>query len=176
LRRFRESEHDFADRFRAAVAKGDTETATRHAHSLKSVAENVGAHDVRDAAAELEWACAGPASQARREALLAVTIEHLDLVVSGLDTLDDVPDGGPTEATTAPLLEMLDELGALLEEADADAVELAHMIAKHPFGQAHAGVASRLLRHVEEYDYEAALDALRQLRDQATVEPRWRTR
>ena len=176
LRRFRESELDFGDRFRAALADADLETATRHAHSLKGVAGNIGAHDVRDAAAELETACADADGADGIELLLATTIDRLDLVCSGLDALGvpaaepvrealaEEPSEAPSAAPPAPL-DTLEELHALLEEGNADAVELAHVIAQHPFGLAHAELTSVMLHQVEAYDFDAALDTLKQWRD-----------
>ena len=73
------------------------ETANRHAHSLKGVAANIGAHGVRDAAAELEEACADCAAADRIEACLAFTIQRLDLVISGLEAVDEPPAGSGTD-------------------------------------------------------------------------------
>jgi len=172
LRRFRESELDFGDRFRAALADADLETAMRHAHSLKGAAGHIGAHDVVDAAAELEAACADADGADGIELLLATTIDRLDFVCSGLEALG-VPAAEPgreafADEPSAPPpapLDTLEELHALLEEGDADAVELAHAIAQHPFGLAHAESISVMLRQVEAYDFDAALDTLKQWRE-----------
>ena len=89
LKRFQESEADFAERFATAVASDDMETATRHAHSLKGVAGNIGAHELRDAAAELELALADAGAPDPIEQRLSVTIQQLDRVLTGLALADD---------------------------------------------------------------------------------------
>jgi polar amino acid transport system substrate-binding protein len=167
LKRFQESEADFADRFRRAVSDDDTESATRHAHSLKSVAGNIGAHDLHDAAGELERACTESETPERIETRLAVTIGRLDEVLLGLANDRDLLIEPPLEEPIASPLEMLDSLAALLRESDAEAVELAHAIARLPFARAHHDEVARLLRPIEAYDFDGALDALRSLRDLA---------
>ena len=71
-------------------------------------------------------------------------------------------------AVPAPL-KLLDQLGALLRESNGDAVEIAHELAQHPFGQSHDAAISSLLRHINEYDFDVALDVLGQLQQQSTV-------
>ncbi|MBW2695867.1 MAG: response regulator [Deltaproteobacteria bacterium] len=164
LRRFHESEADFADRFRAAVVDDDTDTATRHAHSLKSVAGNIGAHELQDAAAELERACTESEASERIETCLGVTIERLDEVLLGLANNANLPIEPQVEPIASPL-EMLDALAALLREGDAEAVELAQAIARLPLARAHQDEVAKLLRPIEAYDFERALDPLQRLRD-----------
>ena len=170
---------DFAERFATAVASDDLETATRHAHSLKGVAGNIGAHELRDPAAELELALADAGAPDRIEQRLSVTIQQLDRVLAGLALADDssaeaapetsVAGSAASAGSAAPIVpvELLDHLAALLEEHDAEAVELARAVAQHPFPHADHADISKLLRHVEEYDFDAALDSLRELRARA---------
>ena len=143
------------------------ETATRHAHSLKSVVGNIGAHGLQDAAAELERACTDSEAPERIEACLGGTIERLDEVLSGLASDAGLPIEPTVEEPTTSPLEMLDALAALLRESDAEAIELARAIARLPFARAHHNEVSRLLRPIEAYDFDRALDALGRLRDLA---------
>jgi len=167
LRRFQESERDFTDRFRAAVVDDDMETAKRHAHNLKSVAANIGARDLRGAAAELERACTESEAPERIEACHSVTSERLDEVLSGLANEPDLLIEPTVEEPITSPLEMLDALAALLRESDAEAVELAQVIGRLPFARANQDEVARLLRPIETYDFAGAIDALRRLRDLA---------
>ncbi len=88
LKRFAESEADFADRFRSALANDDREAATRHAHSLKGVAGNIGAAQLRQAASELEEACRQGSEPDDIKPQLATTLSHLEQVLDGLVAAD----------------------------------------------------------------------------------------
>jgi PAS domain S-box-containing protein len=57
LRTFLDRFNDFEAGFRAATVSDDAEAATREAHSLKGLAANLGMHELREAAHELEQAC-----------------------------------------------------------------------------------------------------------------------
>ena len=54
---FRDSETDFVQRFHAARAAGDAETAMRAVHDLKGEAGTLGMHGLQQAATALERAC-----------------------------------------------------------------------------------------------------------------------
>ena len=124
-------------------------------------------------------ALADASALGRIEQRLSVTIQQLDRVLAGLALADDssadaAPDtpvavSAASAVSAAPIVpvELLNHLAALLEEHDADAVELARAVAQHPRPQADQAAVSELVRHVEEYDFDAALDALRQLRARA---------
>jgi two-component system sensor histidine kinase/response regulator len=56
LRRFADSHADCSRRIRQSLASGDSETAERLAHTLKSVSATLGAVDVRVRAEQLEHA------------------------------------------------------------------------------------------------------------------------
>lgn len=70
MRMFRDRETDFAQRFRAARASGDTATAMRMAHDLKNVAGTLAVRGVHQAATELERACLDELDDAGLEPLL----------------------------------------------------------------------------------------------------------
>ena len=101
-----------------------------------------------------------------------MVIDRLGTVLTGLYALNDAMNK-PAEdkaviAVTAPL-KLLDQLGALLKESNGDAVEIAHELAQHPFGQSHDAAVSSLLRHIGEYDFDDALEVLNQLQRQTAV-------
>ncbi len=84
LAMFRDREHDFAERFRAARQQGDGDACTRYAHDLKSVSGTLGMPTLRRAAAALEAACDQGVEGEELERLLETTIAQLEPFVQGL--------------------------------------------------------------------------------------------
>jgi PAS domain S-box-containing protein len=87
LRMFRDRETDFAERFRAARARGDTATAMRMAHDLKSVTGSLAVLTVHQAASDLERACIDGSGDARIETLLQEVARPLGPVIAQLKAL-----------------------------------------------------------------------------------------
>ena len=87
LRMFRDREMNFAQRFRAARARGDASAAMRMAHDLKSVTGSLAVCSVHEAAAKLERACLDGDDDARLETLLQDVDRPLGPVLVQLQTL-----------------------------------------------------------------------------------------
>ena len=87
---FHEQEANFVQRFRAARAEGDAETAVRAAHDLKSEAGTLGMHDLYEAAADLEQACVEGARDTSVEGMVSKVSNRLDEVIDELRALDSV--------------------------------------------------------------------------------------
>jgi len=87
LRMFRDRERNFPERFRAARARGDAETATRMAHDLKSVSGSLAVLEVNRAACELERACFDGGTDERFETLLQDVQRPLESVIVELNAL-----------------------------------------------------------------------------------------
>jgi two-component system sensor histidine kinase/response regulator len=152
-----------------ALRDNDPATAERLAHTLKGVAGNIGAHDLQQQAAVLEEAlrerrappdtdAALVAVAASLHALLAALRPHLAAAQTSAEA-SGTPAAVPDQA-------LLQRLAQLLEQDDAEAAEL---LAGH---QAALGAAlgphyATLSRAVADYDFEAALDTLRQATGQA---------
>ncbi|MBP1202881.1 signal transduction histidine kinase/HPt (histidine-containing phosphotransfer) domain-containing protein/sugar lactone lactonase YvrE [Duganella sp. 1411] len=83
LRLFQRDEHDRVARIRAALAEGDHGAAVRHAHSLRAVAEGIGAARVARLARELERAASGVAGGAEAPAI-AAALDALDAALAPL--------------------------------------------------------------------------------------------
>ena len=81
---FRDREADFVQRFRAAHAAGDTATAMRAAHDLKSEAGTLGMPALMEAAAALERSCVEGARAADIDAAVHEVSLLLDDVVDEL--------------------------------------------------------------------------------------------
>ncbi|MCK6411060.1 MAG: response regulator [Azonexus sp.] len=168
LRKFIANQADTDCRLRAACAAGDRETAVRLAHTLRSVAGNIGATDVMRLAGELEseilvgtgLAAGGPqalapCAQALRDLLAALQ--------TALDTIDPPP--APRSSLGDAMLngDELRDLLRCLEQGDANASEF---LEREASGLARLlGVAYReFATAVGNFDFELAhrllLDAL----------------
>jgi two-component system sensor histidine kinase/response regulator len=164
LRQFPRRQGDTVESIRVLIEQGDTKEAMRLAHSLKSVAGNLGARALSEASREVEFALRdGREARAAVEALERVLTE----VVEGLErweqTLPAQPRGIGPAADPARLAERLDEIEKLLRENDTASVTLIEELAAAGPPAASA-VLSRMLEQAETYDFETVLSGLQELR------------
>ncbi len=73
----------FAADFNAAINRGDWESATRYAHSMKSSARLIGAENLGELASKLEAACLGRQSEIVTQ-LTEPALQELERVVEGI--------------------------------------------------------------------------------------------
>jgi len=164
LRQFPSRQAGTAESIRALIDKGDMKEAMRLAHSLKSVAGNLGARRLSEASREVEHAL-----RDGREAGAAIDVlgRALAEVVDGLEqwqqALGRQPRGAGAAADPVRLAARLDELEKLLRESDTESVAIIEELAEgeHP---AAAAVLSRMRDQAETYDFEAVLSGLEDLR------------
>ncbi|WP_162244040.1 PAS domain-containing hybrid sensor histidine kinase/response regulator [Pseudorhodoferax sp. Leaf265] len=148
-----------------ALQDEDPATAERLAHTLKGVAGNIGAHDLQQHAAALEEALRERQPRPAVDATLAAAAASLHALLDALRP-HLVPAAAPGADMPAPAAgparqALLQRLAQLLEQDDAEAAEL---LAEH---QAALGAAlgphyAAVSQAVADYDFEAALAALRQ--------------
>jgi len=179
LNKFKDTQSRFAELFEQALADADSSAPARTAHTLKGTAGNIGAKGVQAAAAELEHACLTGEPVDRQQALLQNVLRVLAPVVQGLRAFagevlplvavaSSTPDSPvvPTSPpqTQSPASADLDRLAALLQDSDAEAMDLLDAVME----QAHDAVLRdglrRVARAVENFDFDAALLALQQAR------------
>jgi HPt (histidine-containing phosphotransfer) domain-containing protein len=148
------TENRLMESLRSALEGGDRQAAVRAAHSLKSVAGNLGAKDLRLAAAEVEAALkAGSETPALLDGLAdrfeTVRRSIWEWAVRGADPV------GPT-LEAGELRGRLEELRALVADNDATAVERCEALMERASGECRAR-----LRGVQEalaaYDFEGGL-------------------
>ncbi|WP_200157300.1 response regulator [Allochromatium vinosum] len=175
LRRFRDSQGDFAASFEAARRDPDPEATVRRAHTLKGVAGNIAAHDVQAAAQALEAACQAGESDERLDGLLAETLACLEPVLAGLARIDGAEslaaDARPVEpvGTVGSVVDrealepLLARMRALLAEDDTESVELLDPLESVLTGTAHMDTLARLRGVIEDYAFEDALAVLVEL-------------
>jgi signal transduction histidine kinase/DNA-binding response OmpR family regulator len=157
LQRFHDSEGDFAIRFRAAMENGDSESAVRQAHTLKGVAATIGAHELQSAAATLEQSAADGEGL---DAALEETLTRLQPVLAGIGQLQTTGQTGTGGDGIGSPAELISSLRTALEEYNADANEIGNRLSTHPFFKDHDKVMTALLRHLGDYDFDQALEAL----------------
>jgi two-component system sensor histidine kinase/response regulator len=153
-----------ADSIRSLIQGGNTAEAMRLAHSLKSVAGNLGARGLSEASREVEYALRdGREAGTAVEALSRVLAE----VVEGLErweqTLGEQPRGARAAIDPIRLAARLDELEKLLRDNDTASLSLIEELAtvEHP---AAAALLCRMREQAEAYDFEKVLPGLEELR------------
>ncbi len=163
LHRFLEGQADAIDRYAAAVSANELETAQRVAHTLKTVAGNIGATALQQTAAELEQASQPAAAAAERTALmprcaaqLQALLEELRRQLPAVQT-----EGAAAHVDQGVAGEVLRRLDGLLADDDMEAVELHRQhetLLRTALGARHDALAQAL----RQYDFETALQILRQ--------------
>ena len=148
------------------------EVTTRLAHTLKGVAGNIGATGVQAAAAALEQASAGGASQEAVEVHLTEVDRVLQPVISTLAGMGQADDSQPIVEKVDPeaLSRLIRQLDKLLGEDDAGAGDLLEPLAAQLPGESYQGRLRKLAQSVGEYDFEAAKDLLCRLAGELNIE------
>nr|MBL8411373.1 PAS domain S-box protein [Dechloromonas sp.] len=153
-------------RLREKLAAGDRDGARLIVHSLKGVAANIGAVDLRSQAAALEAAIKEGEEMAR----LTAMADELDTLQSTLTASirQHLPEDTALAGTAtdwAALRQTLDELAALLDTAD---------MAAYQFCARHAGdirnglgtLGTDIVSHVDAFAFPEALECIEQARRQ----------
>ncbi|MEI7799025.1 MAG: response regulator [Opitutaceae bacterium] len=164
---FGESYSEVVTQFWLASADADSQAAARYAHTLKGTAGNIGAHGVQAAAAELEAACERAASKAELEQALAKILVELTPVLAGIARLKPSPvisNLGKPHALDATDITLLAQLEAMLARSDARATDLGAALVASLQAHGHAAHLKKAMVHLEQYDFDAALEDVRALR------------
>jgi len=165
LRRFADEQRDFAHRQRGLLESGDSEQATRLAHTLKGVAGSLGARGLETVAGELEAAC-------RNGQELAQCMQVLERVEAALVPSLAAIEQWPVDRESAPRPEsavvdfepLLDRLQGLLESYDAEANDVTEELQQMMAGSAQETNFRRLRKLVDDFDFDAALEIVSAIR------------
>jgi len=172
LTKYRDSQHDFKQKFRTAREEKDLENATRLAHSLKGVSGNLGVVGVQDAAASLEQACKNKTDNID-EALKKVLIE-LHPVIAGLENIEDYQTENISQTTPeidkAAITPMLHELNQLLANCNIKSIDILQEL--EPFFKAsiHAEQLLNISNAIKDYDFDKALSKLKILAEKNGID------
>ncbi|MCL1844988.1 MAG: ATP-binding protein [Defluviitaleaceae bacterium] len=152
--RFARSHKDTFGEFSQSLKAGDTETAHRLAHTLKSSASLIREHALADVANTVETTLRnGRTPTAEQMSSLEVELNR---------ALDSIGTQKPDfAAPTAPLdkkeaVELLKKIVPLIEMQNADAIDYLGELRRIP-------QAAELVRHIEDFDFRRASEVLRGL-------------
>ncbi|WP_354625281.1 response regulator [Psychromonas sp. MME2] len=167
LLKFAQSESDFADKFRAALADDDMELAFRYAHTIKGVAGNISAQSVQNIASVLEIACRDSQDKQEFAPLLDELSCELSLVIEGIKQLENAPaqvkDGQLLDKKK--LSSLLAELKLLIEDNDTAANKALEQLNKLPGIEKYDLSLQVLTNALSEYDFDSALNTLTTLQE-----------
>jgi CheY-like chemotaxis protein len=168
LVKFRDSQREFAQRFAAARKGTDPTAPVREAHTLKGTAGNIGAKGVQAAAGELERECES-GTPGRIEELLAKVLAELEPVLAGLARLDEQqpaapePSASTASADSAKVRPLAERLEKLLSDSDTSASDVVDELEELVRGTELASVVKKVAGAVADFDFDAALDALKRI-------------
>jgi len=161
LRKFVTTQGGFGADLSAALAAGDYTTAERYAHTLKGVCGNLGAPGLGVLAGELEKSLGAHDDLASISPKLEIVTQQLAELLAAISAA--LPPDEQAVAAEAvdweALRPLIAQLRALLEDSDAEALELleANGKALHAaFGPAYR----KIEKCVRDFDFEAGLEAL----------------
>jgi two-component system sensor histidine kinase/response regulator len=165
LRQFASEQAEVVTQIHAALAKGDLESATRLAHTLKGVAGNIGAGDVQNAAAAVETllrdrspADATTQALAQLSGVLDPLLDRLRTAVEGTTTTTAA---APTFAATQTRA-VAEQLTKLFVDFDTSAVTFAEENEASLRPAFDAATWEKFLRKTQEFAFADAQSLLDQ--------------
>ena len=164
LKRFHESNQDFATSFESALTQ-DLADASRLAHTLKGTAGSIGATQVQKAAMALELAC--KANDDSLEPFIADVVDALAPVIAELSELNENQPKTATNGTdkVVDVNRTLAQLKTLIEDYDTEATEVLEVLAPVFTSGDSKDLMDKLNSAIESYDFDAAMVYLEQLQE-----------
>ncbi|WP_374315429.1 response regulator [Aquabacterium sp.] len=167
LKGFDKTQQDFGDQMASALAEGRLDDAARHAHTLKGLAGNIGAAKLQQQAALLETHLLSTPDEPV-EPVLHDTLTALQAVRQDIQALISQADSSPAPNATADAALPDDEvlhsqwqrLAALIDDDDAQSLELMQDILQHWRMLEGVAVVQTLFQHLSRYDFDAARPVL----------------
>ena len=165
LRKFVAGQGQTLQMLQTALAQGDHALAERLAHTLKSVAGNIGAAGVQELAASVEHLVhASPAGNAALiQAAMQALQQPLDLLIAELTAqipLTAPPMAQPLDDDPAPQMEVIAQLRDLLQQDDSQAIDFFY----HHSAQLQRtlGTDFETFQHrLEDFEFDTALALLK---------------
>ncbi len=157
VRHFQEAHAADIEKLQAAIAAGDQELAVRLAHSLKGAAATLGIDPLAEDARHIESALRALTDSTLNQADLATDMRAIGEEFTALANVL-----APPVAATLPTV-MLDQLETHLQDRDAAAV----ILFKEQAAALRAALGpgcDALADQIRQFDFSAALDTLRSLR------------
>ena len=159
--RFAKDQRDACATINAAVNEGDIELAQRLAHTLKGVAGNLAAEDVRNSAAEVE-ACLSSEDVIGADALMAELAQRVDALVTEIDEFIaqiDLNQGAEASAfNPIEIRACLAHLRELLADDDGEAEDLFFEYRASLALSMDNSALKNLGHAIEQFDFDTALE------------------
>lgn len=164
LIKFHDRYSETVDNIRAQLDNGDDETAERSAHTLKSIAGQIGADNLFDIAKELE-STIKKGNQENLALLLNSCEKKLASVIEALRPLsissDVTPESSALSAKDIDINELapiLRELTALLKDDDAEAIRILEKLPEALKSSVVSDDYAELVKAINQYDFDGAID------------------
>jgi polar amino acid transport system substrate-binding protein len=164
LDKFRDTQAEAPQRIRAALAAGDQTTAQREAHTLKGVAGNIGANGVQSAAKSVESLIRDGGGTDSALGELAQTLNALIEGMPRSQRPETSEHAATTVISTTELEPLLERLQALLEDSDAEAMDVVEEITSRIEDGSSRACIKEIGRHIDDFEFDEALGLLRDFR------------
>ena len=168
--KFRRRYRNSLTEIRLAMLEGDRKLAERLAHTLKSIAGNLGADNLYRKLQDLELAIREASGSGKIESLLNSANTDLSVCLAAIDAHVPPPEAGTQEisridATPGELAALIQNALVQLNEFDAGAEDsLAKIHSMLPRNDPHAHqIMAHITQCLERYEYESARNALVEL-------------
>ena len=159
LRRFRHDYRASASTLRRSLDHGERDQARHLLHTVKGAAGMIGAHGLRDQAADLETALAETAPPFEQLDRFAATLDQLLAEIDGLLKQAPEPEAAPAQASE-PDAALLQRLAYLLDMGDGAAIDVLEQSATLLAASLGLERFQQVTAAAHEFDFEAALAAL----------------
>jgi PAS domain S-box-containing protein len=168
LQKFYENQADTISQIAGALSSGDTETAIRHAHTLKGVSGSIGATGLQESAAKLEGLIIGGAGD-DTGSLLEETDTELKRVIGLIESITMQKASTSSTASKELPEDLVQQLQALLlklEDYDSAAEDVLFDILDKVEGTPVYGMLTGIKKLISQYDMEGAVKELQPLIEQ----------
>lgn len=162
---------DFEQQFRDAQADNDPLAATRTAHSLKSVAGNIGALSLQKSAQQLERACKYDTGTV--EDVLAKVISELNPIITGLEPLRQVNHSAisvvPNKLYMDAIEPLLQQLHTQISKDSINASSSIDELTLLMAGSVYASELDAIANSVDIFEFGEAYNALQALAEKLEI-------
>jgi signal transduction histidine kinase/DNA-binding response OmpR family regulator len=166
INKFHETQADVIARIKSAIKIGDVEGALREAHTVKGLAGNIGAIQMAECASTLESILKRAEINMLDEALDDMERELQSLLVRIVGHMGNAETSASAqtvgEVNLVELENELREMAALLAEDDSRAGGLVDVVTDKLNALGQHLVAKQLKKLIAQYDFEKALDTLKE--------------
>ena len=165
---FNEDHGNDIDAIKKAVKQDQEDVAQRIAHTIKGLAGTIGARDLSLSAGKLEAALKAGHRAEDYVILMGELEQAITPVLSGLGQLNRAPEEARPVAESADrdtIVQLLDELGELIDGMDPESEEKAEELAKALGRQADPALLRKLARQLSGFEFDEALETLARVRN-----------